>query len=130
MDNDKLDRLNKNLEKYINAYQYKQVVARGFVNGIFSALGATIGFAIVVFILAQFINILGGVPFISNWIGDAALVQIIENTVQELEEQQHNQQTTTPEPTAEPIGTPIPTEIPEPTASPTVEVSPTPDSTI
>jgi len=46
---------------------YKMNFVRGITFGLGSALGGTIGFAIVIGILALILNILGGFPVIGDW---------------------------------------------------------------
>jgi hypothetical protein len=45
----------------------KQQMAKSFFMGVFYALGATIGFAILTAILTFVVKLLGGLPVIGNW---------------------------------------------------------------
>jgi len=46
---------------------YKMNFVRGITFGLGSAIGGTIGFAIVLAILALLLNVLGGFPVIGDW---------------------------------------------------------------
>lgn len=52
---------------------------RGFVTGIGTAFGATVGFAIVSTIIIFILQHLGGLPLIGDWI--ASIVKVTENAL-------------------------------------------------
>ncbi|QQG50262.1 MAG: hypothetical protein HZB70_01615 [Candidatus Berkelbacteria bacterium] len=61
-----LDRLVRAIDK---AYHHPgPLVWRGFMIGLASGLGATIGVAVVLAILGFLVRELGGLPFIGEWI--------------------------------------------------------------
>lgn len=52
---------------------------KGIITGIGSAIGLTIGFALVSTLLAFFLKSIGGVPLVGGWIAD-----IVESTQESL----------------------------------------------
>lgn len=52
----------------------RKLYARSFLSGMFSALGATIGVAIIVTILSILVRHFGGLPVIGHWLTEAASV--------------------------------------------------------
>ena len=61
-----LDRLVKAIDR---AYHHPgPLVWRGFMIGLASGLGATLGVALVLGILGYFLRELGGLPFIGDWL--------------------------------------------------------------
>ncbi|MFQ5492799.1 MAG: DUF5665 domain-containing protein [Candidatus Dojkabacteria bacterium] len=89
-------RLNHTMRKRNNYYKRSQVIIRGLIQGIFTALGATIGFTLVILILASFIRTISAVPFINNILDQTGISRIIEYQLDEIE-----QVDTTPTPTPE-----------------------------
>ncbi|MBI4947983.1 hypothetical protein HY844_00265 [Candidatus Berkelbacteria bacterium] len=63
-DHEKIDQLVKAIDRAYGSK--KRLMLRGFVWGLFSGLGATLGVAIVVALLTLFIQAFGGVPFIGS----------------------------------------------------------------
>jgi membrane protein insertase Oxa1/YidC/SpoIIIJ len=45
----------------------KQQMFKGFMVGIFYALGATFGFALLIAVVTFLVKILGGLPVVGNW---------------------------------------------------------------
>jgi hypothetical protein len=45
----------------------KQQMFKGFMVGVFYALGATVGFAILIAILTFIVKLLGGLPVVGGW---------------------------------------------------------------
>ncbi len=51
-------------------HQPKELAKRSFLYGLMSGLGATIGVAIVLALLAYLIRVLGGLPVIGQWLNE------------------------------------------------------------
>lgn len=65
-DRERLDHLAAALDK---AYHHPEhLVWRGFLIGLASGLGATIGVALVITLVGFILRQLGGVPFIGEWL--------------------------------------------------------------
>lgn len=63
-----IDRLIASLDK---AYHNPgQLAARGFLMGLMSGLGATVGVAIILAIIGLLIRQFGGIPVIGDWLND------------------------------------------------------------
>lgn len=52
----------------------KRLYLRSFLSGMFSALGATIGVAIIITLLGILVKHFGGLPVIGHWLTEAASV--------------------------------------------------------
>lgn len=67
----KLDRIVSQLESLNNSNRLSfKGILRSFTLGIATALGATIGLAIVITLLSYLIHSLGGLPGIGRWFGE------------------------------------------------------------
>ncbi len=60
----------KKIIKTTNWQRFK----RGFITGIGTAFGATVGFAIVSTVIIFILNQLGGLPLVGNWIANIVKV--------------------------------------------------------
>ena len=67
------------MKKEIKKFSHKKAFSTSFVGGIGWALGASIGFALLISLLTYVLNLLGGLPLIGKFFG-----QIIENTTHYL----------------------------------------------
>ena len=64
-----LERLARAVEK---AYQEpKRLMMRGFLLGIATGLGATVGVAVILAILGSIIRMFGGLPWLTDWLSAA-----------------------------------------------------------
>jgi hypothetical protein len=86
--NTDLSKLAEEISKLNENYQPKKLIVKSFVNGVFQAVGATFGFAIVVLILTQVFGLLGGVPVISNFLETSGIQKIIDNQVDKIDEEE------------------------------------------
>ncbi len=113
--------LNKNLKLLTNANRKRNVILRGLINGVFTAIGASLGFALFLSGFSGFIQRAENLPVLDTIIDKTHLNVIIDQYLQEIENP-------TAVPTAVPTNTPVPpTATPVPTSTPTQEpeVSPT-----
>lgn len=94
------------LRKYLKfiAYSNKwhQVILRGCLTGVFAALGTTIGFAILLLALGQFVSTFKQVPLLDTILEQTKLDVLIENQLNKINEPDKEEE----EPTEE---NPIPT---------------------
>lgn len=89
-----------------NAYNKTyNVILRGFVSGIFTALGATIGFALFMFLAGWVISVTGDIPLISTILRETKLDILIEKQLKLLEDVKDSPQTPSPSPTPTPSPT-------------------------
>jgi hypothetical protein len=109
-----IGKLTKAMQRANSYNEMPQLMIRSFIAGIIQALGATIGFALVLVILAALVNVGGGIPIVSNILKETNLDVIIQNQLQKIQQEQ----TIT--------STPIPSNTPALTISPTVTPSVTP----
>lgn len=63
----------------------KQVIAKALLNGLFTSLGATFGFAILVLLLGYIVDWVGGVPILSKVYEDSGLKTIIDYQLQQID---------------------------------------------
>ncbi len=79
---------NKEILKYLKriakANRADQVIMRGVLNGIFTALGATVGLALIGVIFLNWVGGLKQIPFIDDILRQTKLDVIIENQLNEL----------------------------------------------
>jgi hypothetical protein len=55
----------------VNTYgTTRQLLWRSFLGGLFSAVGATVGFALIVMLVAFLIKDFGGLPVVGQWLQD------------------------------------------------------------
>jgi hypothetical protein len=103
--------LTEAIQEYQTLYSNKRVIFRGFISGIASALGATIGFAIVIFIIARIIQSLN-IPIIDKIIEQTGIDKYIEQVDTNSQSIQNNNIIeATPIVTNTPKPTPVVTEV-------------------
>jgi hypothetical protein len=107
--------LNKNLQKLTNVNRKRNVILRGLLNGVFTAIGASIGFALFLTGFSNFIQTAASIPLLDRLIERSHLDQIIEGYLDDLERP-------SPSVTLLPTVTKTP---PTSTPKPTVTLSPT-----
>jgi hypothetical protein len=121
-----ISNLNKNLRK-LNSYNRKRnVMMRGLLNGIFTAIGATLGFALFLIVFSRILHGAERIPFLDELIEKTKLNQIIESNLPIISKPSVVP-TATPRPSATPK--PIPTSTVAPTSTPNLLPTPT-DSVI
>lgn len=109
--------LNKNLQKLTLVNRKRNVILRGLLNGVFTAIGASIGFALFLTGFSSFMQTAESIPLLDRIIERTHLDQIINNYLEEIEN---------PKPTMTPVPSPVPTKIPPTiTPKPTVTLTPT-----
>ncbi|MCA9385575.1 hypothetical protein KC717_02920 [Candidatus Dojkabacteria bacterium] len=64
---------------------FKRYAVRGFIQGVFQFLGATVGIAILFFIVGRILDTLETVPLI-NFIEDTELVHVIREAGEQVNE--------------------------------------------
>lgn len=118
--------LNKNLNKLTNVNRKRNVMLRGLLNGVFTAIGASIGFALFLTGFSNFVQTAESIPLLDRLIERSHLDQIIEGYLDDFE---RPTPTITPIPTitkTPPTSTPKPSSTPQPTPSSRVTDSITP----
>jgi hypothetical protein len=113
--------LNKNLAKLTNVNKKRNVILRGLLNGVFTAIGASIGFALFLMGFSNFMQTAASIPLLDRLIERSHLDQIIEGYLDDFER---------PTPTITPVPTITrtpPTSTPRPTPSSTPKPTPTTD---
>ncbi len=121
-----ISNLNKNLRK-LNSYNRKRnVIMRGLLNGIFTAIGATLGFALFLIIFSRILHGAERIPFLDELIEKTKLNQIIESNLPII-----SKPSVVPTVTSRPSVTPkpLPTSTVAPTSRPKLTPTPT-DSVI
>jgi hypothetical protein len=121
-----ISNLNKNLRK-LNSYNRKRnVIMRGLLNGIFTAIGATLGFALFLIIFSRILHGAERIPFLDELIEKTKLNQIIESNLPII-----SKPSVVPTVTSRPSVTPkpLPTSTVAPTSTPKLTPTPT-DSVI
>lgn len=112
--------LNKNLKFLTNANRKRNVIMRGLINGVFTAIGASLGFALFLTGFANFLQTAENFPVLDRIIEKTHLDTIIQRYLEDIEKP-------TPVPTVAPTATRIPpTSTPRPTDTPIPEVEITP----
>jgi len=86
MQNETADIL-KYLKKIAKANRADQVILRGLLNGVFTALGATVGLALIGVIFLNWVGGLKQIPFIDDILRQTKLDVIIENQLNALTEE-------------------------------------------
>lgn len=79
--------LKKYLKRIADASKPSRIVVNAIINGIFTALGATVGFALVVIFLAYFLSTIKNLPIIDQLIKETKIDQLINSQLQKLEEE-------------------------------------------
>ncbi len=78
------DVTHKYLKAIAEQYKFRKVIQRGLITGIFTAIGATIGFAIVLVVASKLLSGLKEVPFVDNILQQTKLDVIIESELNNL----------------------------------------------
>jgi len=81
-----LKELNNNIIAQNNYYTFRQIFLRSLVTGLFTALGATIGFAIVILFLASFLNTISGIPFVEDILEQTGIQTIINHQLEQIDQ--------------------------------------------
>lgn len=76
--NDELVKINKELRKINKNFGFFQVISRGLLNGIATGIGATVGLAILLFLLARILSTFNDVPLINQLLTITKLNNVIE----------------------------------------------------
>lgn len=105
--------LNSLLSKHVKYFRTSNVIVRGMLYGLFTAIGATLGFTLFLVGLATFLKGASAVPLLDRILEETKLDQIIE--------QQLNNSNPTPIPTATASPSPTPIVV---TATPSITPSP------
>ena len=113
--------LNRNLALLTRANRKRNVVLRGLLNGVFTAIGASLGFALFITNFSNFLQSAESVPFFDRIIERSNLEEIIQSYQKDFER---------PDPTETPKPTPTLTPIPSPTLTPEPTVEPKPQPTV
>lgn len=74
----------KYLNKIANQYSFGKVIFRGFIIGLFTAIGATFGFALVLFFMSKLITGLKEVPLVDDILRQTKLDVLIETQLNTL----------------------------------------------
>ncbi len=108
--------LNTSLRK-LNTYNRKRnVMMRGLLNGVFTAIGATLGFALFLIIFSRILHGAENIPVLDELIEKTRLYDIIESNLPSS-----TKPTSVPTPTVRPSTLPSlrPSATPQPTLDPT-----------
>lgn len=73
------------LENISRANKKRNIILRGLLNGVFTAIGATLGFAIFIFLFANVISSLRQYSLVDSFLADTKLDVIIESQLKEIE---------------------------------------------
>lgn len=76
--NEQLGNIHNELKKLNDSNKFFQVLGRGFINGIASGIGATVGLALLLFLLAQLLSTFSYVPFVNQILTITKLSTVIE----------------------------------------------------
>lgn len=87
-----LTEINDHLKFLVKETKFKRVFLRGIVNGLATAFGATIVFAILLFIVARIISGIGTLPIINDFLEATRLDILIEKQIESVT-QEKNQNT-------------------------------------
>ena len=74
------------IKRLSNSYKYWEVVKRGVINGLFTALGATVGIAILFSLIIGIYSGLRGVPVINQFMNLTGLDQVVEYVIEQKNE--------------------------------------------
>jgi hypothetical protein len=109
------------VNKQNKAFTRWETIKRGMINGVATAVGATLGFAILLLLLARLIQGATLIPALDKILDDTGLKRIIEYQLKQIEVKEDD-----PTPIA-PTSTPQPTPLPEPSPTVTPTAAPTKD---
>lgn len=76
--------LKKYLKMIANANKWHQVILRGCLTGVFTALGATVGFALLLFVAAQFVTSFKQIPLLDTFLEQTKLDVLIEQQLNKI----------------------------------------------
>jgi len=97
---DELRKLNRHISAQNKYYRRTSIIIRSITTGVFTAIGTTIGFALVIIILASFVRTFSAVPVIQDVLKETKLDKIIEYQLSLIEKS--GSTTPTPSPTTNP----------------------------
>lgn len=83
LDSDQAKKLMEKLEDVNNSFKWKNVILRGVVNGIFAAIGATVGIGILLLVLARLYSGFQDIPFIDDFMQVTGLDQVVEYVIEQ-----------------------------------------------
>ncbi|MCA9386863.1 hypothetical protein KC669_02395 [Candidatus Dojkabacteria bacterium] len=83
LDKDKTNELLERLEKVNNAFKWENIILRGIVNGVFAAVGATLGIAILLLVLARVYSGLQDIPILEQFMNVTGLDQVVEYVIEQ-----------------------------------------------
>lgn len=81
----------KYIKRLVNINRKRNVAVRGLINGVFTAIGATLGFAIVLVISAQVLSSLRQVSIFDQFLSETKLDVLIESQLKQIQQQELEQ---------------------------------------
>lgn len=85
----------KYIKRLVNINRKRNVAVRGLINGVFTAIGATLGFAIVLVISAQVLSSLRQVSIFDQFLSETKLDVLIESQLKQIQQQELQQEENT-----------------------------------
>jgi len=82
---DSIDTLNTSVERANNYFKPWKIILRAMTTGIFSALGATVGLALLLFSTAKIMDGVSAIPILNNLLKETKLDIIIDHQLQQIE---------------------------------------------
>ncbi len=82
----------KYIKRLVNINRKRNVAFRGLINGVFTAIGATLGFAIVLVITAQLLSSLRQVSIIDQFLSETKLDVLIESQLKQIQQEELKQE--------------------------------------
>ncbi|MCA9381535.1 hypothetical protein KC678_04675 [Candidatus Dojkabacteria bacterium] len=83
LNRDQANELLERLEKVNNAFKWKNIIVRGIVNGVFAAVGATLGIAILLLVIARLYSGLQEIPILDQFMNVTGLDQVVEYVIEQ-----------------------------------------------
>lgn len=124
-----MKKLNNNIAQLKKSQRKRNVIMRGVIYGMFTAIGASLGFAFFLSLLTGAIQSAEKIPFLEGLIQRTEIERIVEEYLQNNNKvyvQPSTAPTSIPTETPAPSNTPFPTSTPVATSTPTQnEVIPT-----
>jgi hypothetical protein len=77
--------ITKLLEEIAKANRLPSIVLRGLLNGLFTAIGATIAFALVIFLFTQLYSGVRGIPFLKDIMDATGLSTVVDYTLGQVD---------------------------------------------
>ncbi len=100
--------LKKYMKMIAKSNRWDQVIFRGCLMGVFTAVGTTIGFALLLIIAGQFVTTFKQLPLIDTFLAQTKLDVLIENQLQKINQTDQGEAPTTP---TDNSSTPVVTEL-------------------